>query len=490
MPSNISRTDSNHAQAPHVRVTRETKRIIVGVDFGTSTTKVMYRPVELGGLTRLIDFVHGHRKFPSYAMPSSIRVDSEHRLWFGAVAENGEGQVFRSFKVCVACQVGAIVCRGCSQNNMEKDVLPLGRFADSRFGFIPAHELMVYYLAWLLQEVDNIIGKAFGESVTSELQYNLGVPVSHLNAKPELVDRFEWILHTAVAIRGKIQQGISVTEARASLIDALPTSILPQPGYRRHHALPETSAAAMWLQKTFNDSDLTNYMLLDIGAGTTDITIYRYSQVNPDGMPIYAANSIPVAADNIDFKTIQWFAQQFGLAIENSSQFPIVLLHEIRHRKEFLSKEDTSLEAILSNRIIALDKQTYVKDIVKPHAESIFRAASETFSEAYQRARHVSHWPKIKIVLLGGGSRILGMKQYVKEHHLRNFMEQHLVEPRIPANMEAADVNDFQLLAVAYGLSFPFLELPRLRMPNQILPMQQNRPDPEPEYHANPLLSN
>jgi hypothetical protein len=155
-----------------------------------------------------------------------------------------------------------------------------------------------------------------------------------------------------------------------------------------------------------------------------------------------------------------------------------------------LSKGDKSLEAILSNRIIALDKQTYVKDIVNPHAESIFKAASTAFSEAYQLARHVSQWPEIKIVLLGGGSRILGMRQYVIEHRLRHFMEQHLVEPRIPANVEPAGMNDFQLLAVAYGLAFPSLELPSPRMPNQILPMQQNGPDPEPEYNANPLLSN
>ena len=490
MPPNNSQTDSTHTQVPHSKIAKAIKRVIVGIDFGTSTTKAMYRPVELGASTRLIDFAHGHRKFPSYAMPSSVRLDSEHRMWFGAIAEDGHGQIFRSFKVCVACQVGAISCRGCNQNDAEKNALPLGRFADSLFGFITAYELMVYYLAWLLHEVDKIIRRELGEFVEPELQYNLGVPVAHLNAKPELVDRFEWILHTAVALRGKIQQGISAMQARSLLIEILPDSMLPPPDYRRHRALPETVAAAMWLQKNANGIDSTNYMLVDIGAGTTDITIYRYNQVNSDKLPIYGAKSVSVAGDNIDFSTIQWFARKYGVEIGNASQLPSALRQEIRCRKEILPRPDKPMEAVLGKKMIALDEQTYIREIVKPHAESIYTATNETFRDAYQLAHHVLQWPEMRIVLLGGGSRIVGMRQYFKDHRLRHFMEQHVLEQQIATNVDMTGVKDFQLLAVAYGLAFPFAEFPGVRMPNQIQPMQQDEPTQEPEYNENALLSN
>ncbi|MCG3120496.1 MAG: Cell division protein FtsA [bacterium] len=488
MSLSSSQSNLNHTQAAHAQVEREKKRIVVGVDFGTSTTKVMYRPIELGAGTRLIIFAHGHPKFPPYVMPSSVRLDGEYKFWFGDIAEVGYGQVFRSFKVCVACQVNAIACRGCNQNNLEKKK-PFGLFEDGMIGFISAHELMIYYLAWLLNIVDGAITYDQQGLFELGLQYNLGVPISHIAAKPELAERFEWILHTALALRGKIQQGILAAQARSYLIEALPDSILPPRTDRQHCAIPETSAVAMWLQKTIND-DTANYMLIDIGAGTTDITIYRYAQVNPDTLPIYGANSIPVAGDNIDLSTIKWFAEKYGQEIKNPSLLSSALRQEVRHRKEFLPKPNRPLEAILGNRIIALDEQTYIEEIVRPHAESIYQAASETFRGAYQLARQESQWQEMKIVLLGGGSRIVGMRQYFKNCRLRNFMKQHLLEPCNPDNVDMACVNDFQLLAVAYGLAFPPAELLPPRPSNQIRPLLSYQPNQKAEYDENPMLNN
>lgn len=483
MNVNTKDSNSNHTQGSHAQIKKEKKRIIVGVDFGTSTTKVMYRAVELGEHPKLIYFNHSHRKFSSYTMPSTIRLDAEHQFWFGALAENGNSRVFRSFKVCVACQAGAIACRGCGQMGSENDMLR-GCFADSILNFITAHELMVYYLAWLLYEIETIILQKLGEFDEPDFQYNLGVPVEHLNAKPELEDRFEWVLYAAVALRGKIQQGISAAQARSLLIEILPKSVPPQPDHRIHRALPETAAAALWLQKTAQNVDDTNYMLVDIGAGTTDITIYRYNSVNPDVLPIYGANSIAVAGDNIDYSTIQWFAKQCGAEIKNPYLLSPVLLQEMRLKKETLLKPNKPLGATIGMKEFRLDVKTYITEIVTPHAETIFKTLSDAFGLAYRKAHHASQWKEIYIVLLGGGSRISGMQDYFGMHRLRDFMDQRLFELPYPG------LEDSHLLAVAYGLAYPSVEFPSYRMPNQILPMQQIEQKREPEYNANPLLSN
>lgn len=490
MPINNGRSNSNHSQAQQIQLAKATKLIVVGIDFGTSTTKVMYRSaVDFNPPVHLVDFAHGHPKFPSYVMPSSIRLDSEYRLWFGDIAEVGYGKVFRSFKVCAACQVSAVACRGCHQNNLEKDP-PLGRFKDGLIGFIPAHELMIYYLAWLLDIVNGAITHDQRDAVEPELQYNLGVPVAHLAAKPDLVDRFEWILHIALMLRGKIQQGISAAEARSHLIEVLPCSPLPPPAERNHRALPETAAAAIWLQKTADDEEITNYMLIDIGAGTTDITIYRYAQINSHTLPIYGANSVSVAGDNIDFSTIEWFANQSGTRIGNPSQLSSTLLQKMRCVKETLPRPNKPMEAVLGGKIFALDEQTYINEIVNPHAEAIYKSASETFREAYQLARRESHWQKIKIVLLGGGSRIVGMPRYFSDNHLRHFMKQQFVKPQIPDDVVMKSLTDFQLLAIAYGLAFPSAGFPGVQPPNQIQPLPPDKPKRDPEYNESALLSN
>lgn len=487
MPINNGQPNSNHK---HIALAKATKLIVVGIDFGTSTTKVMYRSaVDFNPPVHLVNFAHGHPKFPSFVMPSSIRLDSEYRFWFGDIAEAGYGKVFRSFKVCAACQVNAIDCRGCHQNNLEKDP-PLGRFKDDLIGFITAHELMIYYLAWLLDIVNGVITYDQRNAVEPELQYNLGVPVSHLATKPDLVDRFEWILHISLKLRGKIQQGISAAEARSHLIEVLPASPLPPPAERNHRVLPETAAAAMWLQKTAADEEITNYMLIDIGAGTTDITVYRYAQINSHILPIYGANSVSVAADNIDFTTIQWFANQCGKKIGTLPQLSSALLQEMRCIKEALPRPNKPIEAVLGGRIFSLDEQTYIKEIVIPHAEAIYKTANETFREAYQLARRESHWQKIKIVLLGGGSRIVGIDRYFSDNHLRHFMKQQFTKPQIPDDVVMKNLNDFQLLAVAYGLAFPSAEFPDVQPPNRIQPLPLEKPKHESEYNENALLSN
>lgn len=50
------------------------------------------------------------------------------------------------------------------------------------------------------------ISKNYKGNFGLELQYNLGVPVSQPDAKPDLADRFEWILYVAQVWGGKIQQ--------------------------------------------------------------------------------------------------------------------------------------------------------------------------------------------------------------------------------------------------------------------------------------------
>ncbi len=484
--SNIVDTRASH-------LTTDKRRIFVGLDFGTSTTKAMYRPVERDARVQSLDFGHGNRRFPSYAMPSSIRLDPEKKLFFGVDAEDGPGVVFRSFKVCVACQTGAIACRGC--NGKSDHAQWRGRYDNGLSGFIPAHELMIYYLAWISKEVETIIRRKTSKFIDPELQYNLGVPISHLDSAPGLVDRFECILHHALALCGRFHQGISLDQARSLLIDALPDAVLPASEQRLHRALPETAAAAMWLQQAGVEKGITatSYLLIDIGAGTTDITIYRYDDANPDNLPIYAAKSVSIAGDDIDWSILKWFAHEFGISIERPSQVSAKLRQEVRRKKELLPTPDKSMEAIFGHRTSALNEENFVKKVVTPHAESIFKTASDAFSAAYKLAPRESQFPRLDIVMLGGGSKVTGIEPHFKRHKLRPFMvnmRQDVIEVQIPRGMEQFGANDFRMLAVAYGLSFPPAEFPKHRSSGDISPLQPNRSAPPPAYDDNPLLTN
>src|SRR5438445_9688111 len=66
-----------------IRVSREKVHVQVGVDFGTSTTKVAYRQIGGRGQVKALNFDHGLPHYPGFCTPSLAAFDAKGNFLLG-----------------------------------------------------------------------------------------------------------------------------------------------------------------------------------------------------------------------------------------------------------------------------------------------------------------------------------------------------------------------------------------------------------------------
>src|SRR5262245_11207967 len=182
----------------------------VGLDFGTSSTKVVVRDV-LVGQSYVYALHPGLPGYPSYALPSAVRIHDD-RIWFGPEAERRQGgRVFRSFKICLACQSHVGNCRGCETS--EADAGRLGRFLLASSDPIDARELVTLYLAYVIATVRAAIRKRFAIGRDVRLTYNMCLPIDQFEAGPGR-EAFVRALFLAEKLADSIRDGVWVKAAR------------------------------------------------------------------------------------------------------------------------------------------------------------------------------------------------------------------------------------------------------------------------------------
>ncbi len=245
----------------------------------------------------------------------------------------------------------------------------------------------------------------------------------------------------------------------------LPRFNFPSVENRKHRAVPETVAAAMWLNKSASNDDVTNYLIIDIGAGTTDITLYRYSDTNYDKFPIYGTNCIIIAGDDFLSEFIQWLAVQYQCKrLESTTD----MIRKVRDAKNRLPSTAKTQKYRLGSKTIELDFDTYKNQILLGNFNKIFDRINEAFKMAFAKDKTPSSWREMKTVIIGGGGKIQGIEGLFKDRQLRDFVKQKFIEPYIPTNAIIPINENFTFLTIAYGLSYPVAELPSIRWPEEI----------------------
>ena len=114
-----SKQPSAISPGQQTRKPKDVRVVTVGVDFGTSSTKII-----LGGVLpdkhHLLSLGERTDGYPEFALPSSVQISDDH-IYFGSSAERVRSNsfMFRSFKVCLACQHGSDEMPWSSASNRE-----------------------------------------------------------------------------------------------------------------------------------------------------------------------------------------------------------------------------------------------------------------------------------------------------------------------------------------------------------------------------------
>jgi hypothetical protein len=408
--------------------------VVVGLDFGTSSTKVVIRR-RGDSLAKVVAFAPPTKGMPWFAVPSEMHIDAEGCVWFGADAARISGdQPIKWLKIELLDDPNVPPPRVSGLNGADARLLAAG------------------FLAWVLGRVREILDFEFGAGVYRPL-VQIGVPMMRSERAHEARrDRFLRMLGAAwhAAFEGPapaIVQGTTWRELeellRPQLGDRQP---IPDRGTRLYDALPETLAA---LESIRDDPRVKfgYHSVVDIGAGTTDSLVVKHVRPEhaPGGRPylIYEDESIRCGAADLETH--------------------------------------------------GLDSRQRARNALDKHLRRTLRQAIERDGNNPVQRRT---WSKMTVLLVGGGCREPTFRSLVEsrgpwERVLpRENQQLQLVwhEPRADAldvlatawARPAADRTDFFLLAIAHGLSKHRREWGMYFPPDDIEPTQRNDDPFEP----------
>ena len=395
------------------------RTIIIGLDFGTHSTKTL---VHWRGDKKatIVQIDNPAEDYPWFASPSLVRL-SEGKLFFGKCAlEHTDGTLYRSLKVQLLPPL--------TGSSINRD-LPDGTTPDL---------LVSCYLSWVLNSIKKEIAGIKKESV----YLNMSAPMNHIENE-KLKTRYLQIIQAAwESVFGEnplpVEQGMNLTELSLQFKAWMELKV-PDKSERRFEVLPETTApiVSLSMDPRMNPG---MYMIVDMGAGTTEFSINHVDDPGADQrVNCYEDESIHLGGDNFEW-------------VDNQA----------RSGNEYAPEK----------------LQNLTKDFLKTF--------KRVWARGYRKDCH-DHtirqgWKKLDVLLTGGGSR---RREIARGINVGNpiypwpFEEtDYSVHWYEPTELEVSEVaanystKDFSLLAVAHGLSVERMQWPNIHYPKDIEPLQ------------------
>ncbi len=429
----------------------------MGIDLGTSSTKVVWRDVDsdrahplcFGGRTTILE---------DYLLPTVVAFDGSY-LAAGTDAEgfmkaSPGAEKFSNFKMCLAC-----VSSERSNCNLERCSLSHWRplLAKSRYEDVFANDAAIeavcaLHLGKVISVSKNVIEHDFrlrGIDVPIRWTINMAAPVEHMSEK-SVLDAFERVLKA-----GELMEPIFSEEpGPRELYDLLgcyeDARVLAAKRKMDCFVYPEIAAeiASMYLSRSARDGI---YAFIDVGAGTLDASIFRlYSADEGPQLSFYAATVLKFGAAHLESiasrqlaeRATGWFRSiKESRASVGSAQF---LLPE--EAGKFLKNAND-----------------WIEDKVKMGLQQLLK-------DAFTKEQHAKPWQNLQLLIGGGGSKVPIYTNASKSAFgglARNLASGVLPVPQ-DFNLNGLPGEAFHRFAVAYGLSFNDVNLADINLPAQV----------------------
>ena len=431
--------DASTEQAP-------AHRLHLGVDFGTSQSKLVFRDYGRRGGAMLGDYAVVVRP-PNEGAPNDFRIPSSigysnGKLYFGRGAEErgrtGGAAMFRSIKMLVAFP---------EHFHGVRTTPPDG---------LPVEDLAALYIAYLLHLGEAAVRRYLaGRETRVRLTMTLGVPMSELD-NPQLKQVFLRLARTAVEIFRTANldwsNGLALTHAK-DVIEVTKKSIPPIEELEVSDWIrAEAPAALIW---AFRSPRVAAglYAVVDVGAGTTSSSWFRIEGSYYGGrwmknqMAFYGAACSAPGADAIE----ELVARRIGVTDPATLRGKLNVVLEQRGRSEFVGMDE-------------LEKQ-------------IFKTYQTAFGRSYPKHRKQSYWYGASLFLIGGGTLITPVRERLSVRAWKHLnADPHIVDAGLPADLHEENgelyAGDYQYLLVAYGLSHFAADVPEILNPADIPPFK------------------
>lgn len=417
----------------------------LGVDFGTSFSKLVFRDYGAPGGEKAYVLL----KDGKFRVPSAVGVRDETFI-FGVDPSRRRtegGTVWHeSLKMRVAGEGKHDL-----KHYFHGNALPL----PAGFSAIDVTVLSVWYL---ISKGKKALKELFaGDRGTLVLGFTLGVPMSFFD-DPDLRETFLRIARTAWEMSNTpAEDSVSFEDAKHLLQNAqalLATRDEISADSIKDWIRPEAEAALWWPFVSPSTSVDCPYAQLDVGAGTTNISIFRITPQRTEfgwgkgSLSFFGAASPPVGMDLID-----------SAIAEEKGDSDLL---------KWRGREDEVLYGKKGEQLISAE----IKQLSNAHQNLLYKAFSTVLKAPSERLAWKSH----RLFFLGGGSLNDCITKGLRVSPLDDGQLLTSCDLDVPPDIRLMDgasvhVSMFPHLAVAYGLSVLSADLPDVETPSQVPPM-------------------
>jgi hypothetical protein len=438
-------TGRNKPLPTGIRVRREKVHLQVGVDFGTSTTKVAFQQVG-GGVrqVRALSFGHKLPHYPEYCIPSVAAFDNQGQFLLGPDAarfltDKPSTDGLRFLKLVLAGQYDRLFLDPFVN---ELFMSNLHRRYPSSTGISIDH-VVVSFLATTLHKIRSVLKSRYPNQEL-ELAFNVCAPIDHIENNP-LKSQFDRILQAAELLESNLDATGTETDLLERSCVAYAAAQQQKPSTeRRVFLIPESVGAIASYLASLQVRNGT-HAVYDFGAGTTDVSIFEISNVGKGDPFTYwrSARNLPRGAQRIERLVADFL----------NAQSPSNRLSDIE----------------VSRAVVDLQKQPNVlREKVRSELTDLWKDCHVAWREAYGRLKTQSEWEreKVQVFVCGGGSGLPLIKEIFAQSWMPNWGPYPTRDLPGPDVYDADNANaPFRRLCVAYGLTTPQPQLGEYVLP-------------------------
>jgi hypothetical protein len=414
------------------------RRFHLGVDYGTSNSKIVFRDYGARGEEKAIVILRNG----SFRIPSRVCMTATAFV-FGDDGKTAEDcDIYESIKMIVAAEV----CHDAKLYFGPPKKMPDG---------FSAADLAALTVWFLISEGHRAIDIYLNRKMEGvSIGMTMGVPMSffrdaQLRSSFLTIARRAWLLYREHGLLGPV---LLIEKARR-VLDAYPSALVPPTlDTEVRDWVRSEGEAAMWWPFQSPAIPSGPYAKVDIGAGTTHASLYRIfgtTRTPKTGLAFFGAVTVPVGMDAVD----NAIAESEGL---NGDCLAL-----------------RGLEASI------LRTKAKARGALIPVKEQIYEAYRKAWIETHRKINdYVAErqaWQEHKIFVIGGGSLVPLLVETVRVHPGRQTLLQ-LATLEQPTDLVRADNkrvtgDELPFITVAYGLSNIGLSIPEAFTPDEVPPM-------------------
>lgn len=427
----------------------------LGIDFGTSFTKICFRDVARNR-SEIVTFTDDSTQVEESLLPTRIGILPDGTLIAGLTAS--EWQIYEPQ---VKTTVEFIKMRLASLDLPQQiETWRLEQFPELEQPET-VENLCVFYLSRVIRRAQNWIRLNKSELIVNQRiiwSANVGVPVAYCDS-PALA-RFEKVLSLAWLLSNEPQTEQLTLERLTQQMQGL-RSRLASDTPIDCFAVPEIAAEA-WSFCNSREADNGFYVFFDIGDGTIDAAaFYYYREAGEPNVDFYTAQVEPLGVTALS----QLLAQELNRSVQD-------------------------VKAMVCNRSPQMTKiasSQSRKQVQKLVASTIFEG-KEGYSKQFPGfiipgAVEPDFKHHLNIFVCGGGSKMAFYAKAIAATHTEFNQQSAGIPPyqlkTLPfpkdLRMHPLSQQEYYRFAVAYGLSLPAYEGAQVRLPSEVADNQPHK---------------